>query len=107
MKRFGMDDIGMFRFCELATIFFNALYDYDSDLAMECAHDDAGATIEELKFLRDRLTNDDFKERDWDRTCPVCGKIYSEYPALSRRDNKNIYLPGMWHGRSYGRRLWR
>ena len=24
------------------------------------------------------------------RTCPICGKEYSEYPALSRKDNAMI-----------------
>ncbi len=24
-----------------------------------------------------------------ERKCPMCGKIYTDYPALSRKDNKN------------------
>ncbi len=28
-----------------------------------------------------------------ERKCPICGKIYSEYPALSRRDNKTYICP--------------
>lgn len=30
-----------------------------------------------------------------DRTkiCPKCGKVYSEYPALSRADNKTFICP--------------
>lgn len=24
------------------------------------------------------------------RVCPKCGKIYKDYPALSRRDNKTL-----------------
>ena len=27
------------------------------------------------------------------RVCPVCGKTYTEYPALSRRDNKTEICP--------------
>ena len=27
------------------------------------------------------------------RTCPVCGIKYSEYPAISRRDNKTEICP--------------
>ena len=27
------------------------------------------------------------------RICPRCGKKYSEYPALSRRDNKTAICP--------------
>lgn len=27
------------------------------------------------------------------RICPICGKTYSEYPALSRRDNKTYICP--------------
>ena len=27
------------------------------------------------------------------RICPVCGKSYSDYPALSRRDNKTEICP--------------
>ena len=27
------------------------------------------------------------------RICPCCGKAYSGYPALSRRDNKTLICP--------------
>ena len=27
------------------------------------------------------------------RVCPICGKEYSEYPALSRRDNVTLVCP--------------
>lgn len=27
------------------------------------------------------------------RVCPVCGKTYTDYPALSRRDNKTEICP--------------
>ena len=27
------------------------------------------------------------------RTCPVCGKEYTGYPALSRKDNKTLICP--------------
>ena len=27
------------------------------------------------------------------RVCPVCGKEYSDYPAISRRDNKTEICP--------------
>lgn len=27
------------------------------------------------------------------RICPICGKEYSEYPALSRRDNETEICP--------------
>lgn len=27
------------------------------------------------------------------RICPLCGKTYTEYPALSRRDNKTEICP--------------
>ena len=27
------------------------------------------------------------------RTCPICGRQYSEYPALSRVDNKTEICP--------------
>lgn len=27
------------------------------------------------------------------KICPVCGKKYSDYPALSRRDNKTEICP--------------
>lgn len=27
------------------------------------------------------------------RTCPLCGKTYTEYPALSRRDNETEICP--------------
>lgn len=27
------------------------------------------------------------------RECPVCGRIYSEYPAISRKDNKTEICP--------------
>lgn len=28
-----------------------------------------------------------------ERVCPVCGKIYTDYPAISRRDNKTEICP--------------
>ena len=28
-----------------------------------------------------------------ERACPVCGKIYTDYPAISRRDNKTEICP--------------
>ena len=28
-----------------------------------------------------------------ERTCPRCGKKYTDYPALSRRDNKTYICP--------------
>lgn len=27
------------------------------------------------------------------RTCPICGKLYGEYPAISRQDNKTEICP--------------
>lgn len=27
------------------------------------------------------------------RTCPICGRIYKDYPALSRRDNTTEICP--------------
>lgn len=27
------------------------------------------------------------------RVCPVCGKRYTDYPAISRRDNKTLICP--------------
>ena len=27
------------------------------------------------------------------RVCPLCGKTYSEYPALSRTDNETLICP--------------
>lgn len=27
------------------------------------------------------------------RTCPICGKAYTEWPALSRLDNKTLICP--------------
>lgn len=27
------------------------------------------------------------------KTCPICGKVYTEHPALSRRDNKTKICP--------------
>ena len=27
------------------------------------------------------------------RICPICGKEYSEYPALSRKDNSTLICP--------------
>lgn len=27
------------------------------------------------------------------RTCPICGKEYTEYPALSRADGKTLICP--------------
>ena len=27
------------------------------------------------------------------RTCPKCGRTYTEYPALSRTDNKTLICP--------------
>ena len=28
-----------------------------------------------------------------ERVCPICGKSYVEYPAISRRDNKTEICP--------------
>lgn len=28
-----------------------------------------------------------------ERVCPVCGKTYTDYPAISRRDNKTEICP--------------
>lgn len=28
-----------------------------------------------------------------ERKCPICGKTYSDYPALSRKDNKTEICP--------------
>lgn len=28
-----------------------------------------------------------------DRICPICGKKYSEHPALSRTDNETLICP--------------
>lgn len=28
-----------------------------------------------------------------ERTCPICGKVYTEWPALSRLDNKTLICP--------------
>lgn len=28
-----------------------------------------------------------------ERVCPVCGETYTDYPALSRRDNKTEICP--------------
>jgi hypothetical protein len=33
------------------------------------------------------------KERTLVRICPRCGKRYTEYPALSRRDNETDICP--------------
>jgi transcription elongation factor Elf1 len=27
------------------------------------------------------------------RTCPICGRTYNDYPALSRKDNKTYICP--------------
>jgi RNA polymerase subunit RPABC4/transcription elongation factor Spt4 len=27
------------------------------------------------------------------RTCPICGKCYNTYPAISRTDNKTLICP--------------
>ena len=27
------------------------------------------------------------------RTCPICGKEYTEHPALSRKDNSTLICP--------------
>lgn len=27
------------------------------------------------------------------KTCPICGKTYSDHPALSRKDNKTFICP--------------
>lgn len=28
------------------------------------------------------------------RVCPICGKVYNEYPAISRKDNKTEICSG-------------
>ena len=28
-----------------------------------------------------------------DQRCPICGKCYTGYPALSRKDNKTLICP--------------
>lgn len=28
-----------------------------------------------------------------ERTCPMCGRVYTDHPALSRRDNKTEICP--------------
>lgn len=86
-------DISKERLCEIATYAISGLIEEDRESAIEYLHDDMDMTIEELKVFGVTLTREEKEEYVWERTCPVCGCRYSEYPALSRRDNETYICP--------------
>lgn len=84
--------IGLNRLDEHVDHLVNALVEDDRDSAIEFFYDN-GFTIEELSRWGIELTEEELEMYDWERMCPVCGEIYSEYPALSRRDNATYICP--------------
>ena len=93
MKKINMKDIGLDRMTEIASWAIEGLIEDDRYSAIEYLHDEIDMTIEELEFFGVTLTREEKKEHEWERTCPVCGNRYSEYPALSRRDNETYICP--------------
>lgn len=88
-----LKDFSKERLCELLTWAIDGLIEDDRESAIQYLHDTMDMTIEELEFFGVTLTREEKDEHEWDRTCPVCGRRYSEYPSLSRRDNETYICP--------------
>lgn len=82
-----LDDFSKVRLAELLTEAISGLMEEDEYSAIEYMHDTMDMTMEECEYFGVDVEyyKNDFK---WERTCPVCGVRYSEYPVLSRRDNE-------------------
>ena len=93
MKKITMYDIGLNRMTEMLTWTIQGLVMDDRESVIEFLHDDVDMTIEELEFCGIYLTEEEIEMYEWEHTCPKCGKRYSGYPALSRRDNKTLICP--------------
>lgn len=76
------------RSVEIGALALQVLIMDDRESAIEFIYDQMNMTIEECGLFGVELTEDELELYEWERTCPICGRRYSSFPALSRKDNK-------------------
>lgn len=80
-------DISKEKLDDIASLLLKYLIENtEEEIAIEFMYKDLDMTYEECKYFS--MPVEDYKNKfDWDRTCPLCNKRYSGFPALSIKDN--------------------